>query len=349
MPLAAGATVRIAGTGSYVPEHVVSTELIGSLVERYVPGKGAAWAREKLGIRERRFTVPLDRMTGYPRSIGDELDLAGLAAVRALQAARMAPEDLSGLWFVSCTQPDTHRHFSRMAMDLHRRLGLRPEAFALEMDAGCGGAVHAIAAAVAQMRGADLDSVLIVAANAPSQYFRHWERYAVSSAWLAMYLFGDGAGAAVLQRAGCQELERGILAAYTASDPNNPLMEYASPVGGRGPVYLIDGRGVVLGFRGYARAAMDALRCRYPFRLDDIRRFYFHQVNGVVLRQFIAEIGILESRVAIHVDRYGNLAAAATLVLLDEDLRNGIIKAGDLCLVCTVGAGAQYGAILLRV
>src|SRR5262249_34237360 len=126
------------------------------------------------------------------------------------------------------------------------------------------------------------------------------------------------------------------------------LMEFSRPTGGRGPVYLIDGRGVVLGFRGYARAALEALRRRYAFRPEDIRRFYFHQVNGVVLRNFVAEIGIPQDRVAIHVDRYGNLAAAASLVLLAEDMRGGLIGPGDLCVVCTVGAGAQYGALLIR-
>lgn len=346
---AGAVTVRIAGTGSCLPEHVISTEFIGSLVERYAPEKGAAWAREKLGIRERRFASPLDPLSGYPTSPAEELDLAAEAARRALKSAGLRAEQLSGIWFVSCTQAETHRHFSRMALELHGRLGLQPEAFALEMDAGCGGAVHAMATAAAQMRGAELHAVLLVAANAPSQFFRDWERYAESGSWLSMYLFGDGAGAVVLERSEAEAPGIGILAAYTATDPANPLMQFSPPRDGGDPVYLIDGRAVALGFRGYARAALEALRCRHPFEFRDIRRFYFHQVNGVVLRNFISEIGIQEDQVPMHVERYGNLASAATLVLLDEDLRSGMISKGDLCVLCAVGAGAQYGAILLRV
>ena len=342
-----GTAIRVAGTGSFVPDHVISTELIGSLVERYAPGKGAAWALEKLGVAERRFAVPLDAASGHPIGEADELAMAALAASEAIKRAGIEARDLGGLWYVSCTQSDAQRHFSRLALGLHARLGLRSEAFALEMDAGCGGAVHAIAAAAAQMRGADLGNVLIVAANAPSQYFGHWEAYAESGAWLSMYLFGDGAGALVLQQVPHTAAPGGILAAFTANDPVNPLMEFARPEGRGDPLYVIDGRRVALGFRGYARAALEALRCRHSFELSDIHRFYFHQVNAVVLRKFVAELGIPESRVAIHVDRYGNLAAAATLVLLDEDIRAGLVGPGDLCVLCTVGAGAQYGAILL--
>jgi 3-oxoacyl-[acyl-carrier-protein] synthase-3 len=163
-----------------------------------------------------------------------------------------------------------------------------------------------------------------------------------------MYLFGDGAGAIIFERRD-SGTHCGILATYTAVDPSKPLMEFARPAGRRDAVYSIDGRGVALGFRGYARAALEALRCRYPFKLEDVRRFYFHQVNGIVLRSFVGELGIPEDRVAIHVDRYGNLASAATLVLLDEDIRSGAVAGGDLCVICAVGAGAQYGALLMTI
>src|SRR5204862_4179441 len=107
---------------------------------------------------------------------------------------------LAGLWYVSCTQSQNEQHFSRLALGLHARLGLRADAFAIELDAGCGGAVHAIAIAAAQMQGAELEYVLVVASNMASQFFRSWETYAQNGAWLSMYIFGDGAGAAVLRQ-----------------------------------------------------------------------------------------------------------------------------------------------------
>lgn len=340
--------VRVAGTGSSVPAHEVTTATLGSLIERSIPGKGAAWASDKLGIASRRFMVPLDPVTGHPTSDQDELALAYQAARAALDDAGLEPEAIGGLWYVSCTQSNSYRHFSRAAFALHQRLGLPNEAFALEMDAGCGGAVHAISAARQLLAGGAENNILVVAANVPSQYFENWEAYARSGAWLSMYIFGDGAGAVVLQQTSWDESDRGILAAYTALDPSTPLMEFLRPDGQNEAVYFIDGRSVALSFRRYARLALDALQRKHPFEFDDVRRFYFHQVNANVLRDFVAEMGIPEERVAIHVDRYGNLAAAATLVLLDEDIRAGVVGPGDLCVLCAVGAGAQYGAILLR-
>lgn len=337
-------SIGIAGTGSFLPEHTVSTALIGALVERYAPGKGAPWAEARLGVSERRFAVQLDPMTGHPIGASDELAMAESAARAALEASAIRPRDLDGLWYVSCTQSADQRHFSRLAFGLHARLGLRADAFALELDAGCGGAIQAVASAAAQMQGAALDYVLIVAVNMPSQYFSDWEAYAQTGAWLSMYLFADGAGAAVLRRS---ERSNGILAAYTACDPTNPLMSFAR-VGQSLPMYMIDGRAVALGFRKYVCEALERLRDRHPFCLDEVTRFYFHQVNAIVLQNFVAELGIPPERVPMHVARYGNLASAATLVLLDEDFRTGIVKPGDRCVLCAVGAGAQYGALLVE-
>jgi 3-oxoacyl-[acyl-carrier-protein] synthase III len=336
------------GTGSAVPDHIVTTETIGSLVERHVPGKGAEWAERKLGIKARRFMAPLDPTTGFPIGECNELALAQDAALKAMKAAKLNAHEIGGLWYVSCTQPDSRRHFSRSVLDLHHRLGLRSEAIALEMDAGCGGAVHALSAARGLLIGGMADNALIVAVNGTSQHFGYWETYARSGAWLSLYIFGDGAGAAILQRQKSHAPERGILASYAAVDPTIPLMDYIRPYNDAGEVYRIDGRGVALSFRRYARAGLEGLREKYPFRFHEVRRFYFHQVNANVLRNFVEEMEIPQERVSLHVERYGNLAAASTLVLLDEDIRAGIVGPGDLCVVCAVGAGAQYGAMLVR-
>ncbi len=64
--------------------------------------------------------------------------------------------------------------------------------------------------------------------------------------------------------------------------------------------------------------------------------------------KFVEKMGLPMDRVAMHVERYGNVAAAATLVLMDEDRRQGRTRTGDLCVVCTVGAGAQFGAMLVK-
>jgi 3-oxoacyl-[acyl-carrier-protein] synthase-3 len=338
--------VRIAGVGSHIPEHAVSNDAIASFVEPRAPGKNGAWALEKLGILSRRTVAPLDALATLPSDGEHEIELACAAGRAALAHAGLDGEAVDGFWYVSGTQTDALRRLSRGAFILHRRLGLRPEAFAFDMDAGCGGATYAMHAARHLILGDAGDTLLVVAANVASPNLRNAEAYLRSGTWLPLYIFGDGAGAIVLRRSTAGA--GGILASYAAVDPSTPLMEFRAPAPGCEPLFLMDARAVALSFRKYARAALTGLQRKHPFDLSDVRRFYFHQVNGTVLRDFVAEMGIAEERVAFHVDRYGNLAAAATLVLLDEDVRSGTVGPGDLCLFCTVGAGAQYGAMLVR-
>ena len=337
--------VVIAGSGSALPDTIIPNTVIADLIERHAPGKGSQWAEEKLGIRERRFLTALHRSTGHPVERVDELDLAERAARRALADAGLEAQDIGGLWYVSCTQPRSRQHFSVSVHELHRRLGLLPTAIALEMDAGCGGALQALSHARHLLCGGAAETFLVVASNAPSQFYGNWEAYMPSGAWLSMYVFGDGAGAVLLRRTTGREA--GILASYTAVDPSRPLMEMRA-VADAEPVYYIDGRGVAATFGIYARRALEELQARHPFSLEEVSRFYFHQVNGKVLSRFVEDMGISESKVATHIERYGNIAAAATLVLLDEDRRAGLVSADDLCVFCTVGAGAQYGAMLFR-
>jgi 3-oxoacyl-[acyl-carrier-protein] synthase-3 len=340
-------TVRIAGTGSFVPPTIITNEILAALITRYEPGKGAEWAKEKLGIEERRFMTALDPETGHPLEQSDEIAMAEAAARQAIADAGLLPDEVAGLWYVSCTQSEDRQHFSLLAHELHRRLGLRPEAPLLEMDAGCGGALYAMSLAECLLKGSERDNMLVVASNGPSKFYTNWEAYGQSGAWLSMYIFGDGAGAILLRKARCKDTA-GIIGTYSAVDPTQSLMEYRRGTPTGPSVYYIDGRAVATSFGTYARRALDGLRARHPFDVGAVQRFYFHQVNGRVLQKFVAEAGIPQDKVATHVERYGNIAAAATLVLLDEDRRAGIVRSGDLCVFCTVGAGAQYGAMIVR-
>jgi len=233
--------------------------------------------------------------------------------------------------------------------ELHRRLGLRTTAIPLEMDAGCGGAVHAIVSGSRMLRSGDMGSMLVVAANGPSRYYRDWSSYVSNEVWLSMYIFGDGAGAIVLTRSESIPSGSQILASYLAVDPAQQLMYYEARGNRPEPLYVIDGRSVAASFGVYAKRALQGLQAQTGIDLRTaVKRYYFHQVNGEVLMKFVEKMGLPNERVAVHVDRYGNIAAAATLVLVDEDRRQGKVEANDLCVFCTVGAGAQFGAALVR-
>jgi len=342
------AKIGIAGTGSHMPETVISNEELAALINKR--GKGADWVLSKLGIKERRFMTRLDPETGYPVTPADELDIAEAAARKALVNACIEPKDIGGIWYVSCTQRGHERHhFSTSAFELHRRLRLRANAVPLEMDAGCGGAVHAMVNGSKMLAGNGMESMLVVASNAPSRYYRDWASYVANDVWLSMYIFGDGAGAAVLRRSENILSGSEILASYLGVDPAQPLMYY-EPRGNRPePLYVIDGRSVAVSFGVYAKRALEGLQERTTIDLKtEVKRYYFHQVNGQVLMKFVEKMRLPKDRVAMHVDHYGNIAAAATLVLVDEDRLHGRVAEEDLCVFCTVGAGAQFGAMLAR-
>jgi 3-oxoacyl-[acyl-carrier-protein] synthase III len=198
------------------------------------------------------------------------------------------------------------------------------------------------------LAGNGMDNMLIVASNAPSRYYGDWESYVAANVWLSMYIFGDGAGAVLLRRSEHIASESQIIASYLGVDPSQPLMYYESRGNRNEPLYVIDARSVAASFGVYAKRALDGLQNAHPFDFGDIARFYFHQVNGNVLMKFVQKMGLPAERVAVHVERYGNIAAAATLALLDEDRKNGAVAEGDLIVFCTVGAGAQFGAALIR-
>lgn len=347
MATAAHTTIGIAGTGSHMPETVISNDELAALIAK--DGKGGDWALDKLGIKERRFMTRLDPESGLPVAPADELDMAEAAARNAVANAGMSLEDIDGLWYVSCTQKgDSRHHFSNSAFELHKRLGLRSTAIPLEMDAGCGGAVHAMVTGSKILAGNGMDNMLVVASNAPSRYYNDWASYVANDVYLSMYIFGDGAGAAVLRRSQNILSSSEILASYLAVDPGQKLMYYERRGNRPEPLYVIDGRSVAASFGIYAAQALKGLQEATAIDLKTVTRFYFHQVNGNVLMRFVEKMGLPKDKVALHVDHYGNIAAAATLVLLDEDRRLGKIAEGDLCVFCTVGAGAQYGAMLVR-
>lgn len=340
--------IGIAGTGSRMPETVITNDGLAGLINK--DGKGADWAFEKLGITERRFMTRLDPTTGFPDAEADELDMAEQAARNALSSAGMRPEDVDGIWYISCTQRGHERHhFSKSVFELHRRLGLQSSAVPLEMDAGCGGAVHAMAGGARMLAGDGMESMLVVASNAPSRYYANWPGYVANDVWLSMYIFGDGAGAAVLRRTENIRSGSAILASYLGVDPSQPLMYYETRGNRPEPLYVIDAKSVAASFGIYARRALQELQARTEIDLKrQVRRYYFHQVNGQVLMKFVEKMDLPQDKIAVHVDRYGNIASAATLVLLDEDRLHGRVADEDLCVFCTVGAGAQFGAMLVR-
>ncbi|MFT3772370.1 MAG: 3-oxoacyl-[acyl-carrier-protein] synthase III C-terminal domain-containing protein [Minicystis sp.] len=357
--------VTIAGAGGYVPPLVVKNERLVKAIPGWTPERIA----EKTGILERRFAWDFDEESGRavaPGVIEDpgaSVQLMEPALREALSLARLHPADLDGLIVTGCTPDQTN--FSHDAMILHKRLGMRPEAFALVHDDGCGGALFHLAMARELILSGQRRTIAVVGVNAFSP---HLDREVYSGklrqngkelgSFLSFYLFGDGAGAVIL-RGETAPGPSGILASYAANEHLDLVIRRGG--GGMWPAhpgrstpadfgFFVDGQLVATCFAPYLKKAIDGALARSELGLGDIQRFYLHQANKRVLEAFIKDAGIPADRVAMHMHRYGNMVTAGTLVLLAEDLREGVVKlgSGEPILMAAIGAGAQCAAHVIR-
>lgn len=343
--------IAIAGTGSYVPERVVTNaELVASGLETT-----DAWIVERTGIRERRW-LDDDQATS---------DLAVAAARQALEAADAYVDDVDLVILATSTpnwpQPAT-------ASAVHHALGLREDAGAMDVNVVCSGFVYALHAGASMLAGGEAwTTALVIGADCYSRITDPADRG-------TRIFFGDGAGAVVLRK----QLEVADIAAMAAADAGieigsdlaegldgGPLddetagirsVAYAVDharkdaiiVPDRESFFQMDGPGV----RAYAVPAMvDAVRraCRDAgIEVDDLDLIVPHQSNRRMLEAAIDELGIPEGRLATTVDRYGNTAAASIPLTLDVAARDGRVRTGDLVCLVGYGGGLQSAACVLR-
>jgi 3-oxoacyl-[acyl-carrier-protein] synthase III len=353
---------RVIGAGHFVPERVISNERIA----KAIPGWTAERIEEKTGITERRFLWDFDTQTGVaiPPPEGEGLypisnsDMCEVATRNALQMAGVEASAVDALFLVTCT-PD-ELNFSHDAMELHRRLGMRRDAFAMVIDDGCGGTPYVIDLARKMLDAGALRTVVVVgsAFTSPLVNRRSYtaELKPGLSGYLSMYVFGDAAGAVVLRG------DNGSSGRVISSMNLNAYDELVFRTGGGALKHMHQGRAseaelafVVNGplvARSYPKVMQEcvwSVLVGTGLSVEDVKRFYFHQPNKRVLDLLIRLADLQEDRVALNVDRYGNTSAAGMLVLLSEDLERGTVKfgGGELLLLAAVGANVHAGAQLI--
>lgn len=355
-------SVRIVGAGAYLPPRVVKND---RLVQA-IPGWTAERIESRTGIAERRYLWDFDAEAGRAlvppedAEVRSNTDMAEAAVRQALDRAGLAPAELDGVYLITTT-PD-ELNFCRDAVQLHRRLGLRAEAFALHVDSGCGGAVYMMDMARKLILSGQARTVAVVATTFASAYLDR-ELYTSAlpendriNAFLSIYMFGDGAGAVVLR--GDPGSELGVVASVAGTD--HPELVIRRGGGAQRPVQrsslpdhaiFVDGPVVARAYPAYMERSVTALRRARPDLAPEVSRFYLHQANKRVLLDFVEKAAIPADRVPVNVDRYGNTSAASTLILLAEDLEEGKVKlgSGELVMLAAVGAGIHYGGQLARV
>jgi 3-oxoacyl-[acyl-carrier-protein] synthase-3 len=315
------------GCGSYLPDNVVSNDALARTVDT-----NNAWIVERTGIRQRHIAVP-----GQTTS-----DLAVEAARRALARSGVTAQDLD-LIIVATTTPD--ETFPSVATKVQARLGMTRGA-AFDVQAVCSGFIYGLSIADSFIRSGQARTVLLIGAETMSRILDWKDR-------TTCVLFGDGAGALVLQGeespAGAKP--RGVINTKLFSDGRLHDLLYTD--GGVSSTQTaghlqMHGREVFKHAIINISAAMEASMNEAGLTPADIDWFVPHQANQRILDGTARKLGIDPGRVISTIADHGNTSAASVPLALDTAVSDGRIKPGDLILLEAMGGGFTWGAALLR-
>lgn len=318
---------RIAGTGSYLPEKVLTNDDLSKIVDT-----NDEWIAARTGIRERHIAAEGETTS----------DLAFHAATRAMEAAGVAASEID-LIIVGTTTPDII--FPSTACLLQARLGANG-CGAFDVNAACSGFLFALCVADKFIKSGDAKTVLVVGAETLTRMVDWTER-------TTCVLFGDGAGAVVLKA----DTETGILSTHLHADGAKKELLW-NPVGVS--VGFKEGEknaGVRINMAGsdvfkYAVKALDSVveETLTANGLDrhDIDWLIPHQANLRIIEATAKRLDMPMDRVVVTVDRHGNTSSGSVPLALDEAVRSGRVQRGQLVLLEAFGGGFTWGSALLR-
>ncbi|MDR7192752.1 beta-ketoacyl-ACP synthase III [Luteimonas terrae] len=318
---------RIAGSGSYLPEKVLTNDDLAQFVDT-----SDEWIASRTGIRERHIAAEGETTS----------DLAFHAATRAMEAAGVSASELD-LVIVGTTTPDII--FPSTACLLQARLGANG-CGAFDVNAACSGFLYALSIADKFIKSGDAKTVLVVGAETLTRMVDWSER-------TTAVLFGDGAGAVVLKA----DTETGILSTHLHADGAKKELLW-NPVGvSAGFRDDQPNAGVRIQMAGsdvfkYAVKALDSVveETLLANGLDrhDIDWLIPHQANLRIIEATAKRLDMPMDRVVVTVDKHGNTSSGSVPLALDEAVRSGRVQRGQLLLLEAFGGGFTWGSALLR-
>lgn len=317
----------IAGTGSYLPEHIVSNAELAAKVDT-----SDEWIVERTGIRQRHMAAEGEFTS----------DLAYQAAIRALEAAGVAGEEVD-LIVLATTTPDNT--FPATAATVQARLGCFGVP-AFDVQAVCSGFVYALTVADNFVKAGQAKNALVIGAETFSRIL-DWEDRGTC------VLFGDGAGAVLLQAVEGQGTcdDRGILSTKLHADGRHRDMLYVD--GGPSTTQTtgllrMHGREVFRhAVQNLASVVQEALELT-GMTADQIDWLVPHQANRRIIDSTARKLGMDGSRVVVTVDQHANTSAASIPLALDMAVRDGRIQQGQVVLMEAMGGGFTWGGALVR-
>lgn len=314
---------RVAGTGGYLPNRVVTNADLERLVET-----SDAWIVERTGIRQRHQACDGELTS----------DLALKAAERAIEAAGIDTAEI-GLIVVATTTSD--RVFPSTACILQAKLGIENGCPAFDVQAVCSGFVYAMSVADQFIRSGQVGYALVVGAETLSR-ITDWNDRGNCILW------GDGAGAVVLKAA----TEPGVLATHIHADGRYQDLLFVD--GGVslktvGACHMrMSGNAVFKMAVNTLDAIVDETLAANGLSKSDIDWLVPHQANIRIIQATAKKLGMDMDNVVVTVDRHGNTSAASIPLAFDTAVRDGRIKRGETVLMEAFGGGFTWGSVLLR-
>jgi len=319
---------RIAGTGSQLPEKVVT-----NLDLEKVMDTSDQWIRDRTGICERRIAAD-EETTGT---------LAEAACRKAIEAAAVDPGEID-LFVMGTTTPDLV--FPSTACLLQKKLGL-PHCGAMDVNAACSGFLYALSIADKFIRCGDAKKVLVCGAETLSRITNRNKRETA-------ILFGDGAGAIVLEATE----EPGILSTHIHANGDYADLLTTDVGVSRGweamdendgkPEIIMKGNEVFkVAVRTLGRIVEETLGAN-DMKKSDLTWLIPHQANLRIIAAMARMLDMNMDHVVVTVDRHGNTSAASVPLALDEAVRDGRIQRGDMLLLEAFGGGFTWGSALIR-
>lgn len=323
--------IGVAGTGSYLPDTVLSSVELGERL-----GTGEQWILDKTGIKERRVAAPEEATS----------DLATHAARRALKAADMEASDID-LLVLATANPD--QPIPATACFVQANIGAS-RAVAFDVSAACTGFIFAVAVAHDMLQAnPDRHTALVIGADIYSRSVDYTDKK-------TCVLLGDGAGAVVLRKTNSIP---GILSTNIQSDGKLTELAHIPAGGTRKPasVATLDAREHYLHMRG--RDVRETVAGLLPglisqlsrsagIEFSDVDLIVPHQANGVMLSEWAQSLGVTPHVVHQTVSWSGNTGAASVPIALDDAVRRGSLSQNDVLLLISFGAGVTWGGVALN-
>lgn len=320
----------IAGYGSFVPEKLLTNDDLAKMVDT-----SDEWITARTGIKVRHVTNDSET-TAF---------LATEAAKKALADAKLDPADLE-IIIVATITPEMV--FPSTASFVQRALGAK-KAWVFDLCAACSGFIYSLSIVQQFLESGRYNNALIIGAETLTKITDWTDR-------TSCILFGDGAGAVVLER---HNNGRGILYSTMASDGDRWEALNCQAYGSRYPAdkMLDDPKKIYMQIKGrevYQQAIRRIVQtvtgclkaCK--FTLDDIGMLISHQMNGRIIESAAKRLNLPAEKVFINIAEYGNTSAASVPIAFEDCIRQGKVKQGDIVILVAFGAGLTWGANVIR-